>query len=228
MNDFQELVKIVARLRDPETGCPWDRVQTHKSIRRCLVEEAGELLDAIEDDDTAEMREEIGDVLLQAVFHAQLAKEEGRFCIDDVIDDECRKLVYRHPHVFGENKASNANEAISRWESQKDSDKELQAKRPSVMDGVARNIPGLARAQKALGKAEKAGRPFVEDTALPSHLKSCMERLTADLGADGDMKEAIGALFFALTALCREKGLEAEEVLQEYVREKIAEFRKNG
>lgn len=122
-SEWDRLLRIMETLRSPE-GCPWDREQTHLSIRKNLTEECGELIEAIDAGDDNMMREELGDVLLQVVFHARIAEEDGRFTITDVLSDLCRKLITRHPHVFGGEKANNTEEALGYWKAAKQKEKE--------------------------------------------------------------------------------------------------------
>lgn len=151
--DLRPLIELVRVLREPG-GCPWDRVQTHTTMRRELVEEVYEMLEAIDDDDVAGMREEMGDVLLQVVFHARLAEEDGLFTMQDVIDDVVKKLVHRHPHVFGDTKVSGTGEVMQNWETLKAQEK---TERTHALDGIAKGLPALMRAYKLSAKAAKTG-----------------------------------------------------------------------
>ena len=142
--DADDLRQIVEILRG-ENGCPWDRVQTHQTLRRNLLEESAELCEAIDRADPAMMREELGDVWLQVIFHASLEEQAGRFTLDDVADAECRKLISRHAHVFGNAKAADAAQALQVWEEQKRSEKH-QKTPGEAMDAVCRTLPALWRA----------------------------------------------------------------------------------
>ena len=227
MESFDELVKIVARLRAPD-GCPWDRAQTHLSLRRCLVEETGEFLDAIEDNDDGEMREELGDLLLQVLIHSQIASETGRFCLDDVIREESAKLLYRHPHVFGDKHAGSEKEALGRWEEAKANDKSLQAKRQSLMDGVPRSIPALSRAQKALSKAAQAGLGCKTAEEALGQADAAFKDLAAAVKS-GDRQiceQKLGEALWGLCDFARLCDFAAEDSLQQTSRAFMEHFRR--
>ena len=153
--DFNDLVEIMKYLRAPN-GCPWDRVQTHESIRSNFIEETYEVIEAIDNKDNELMKEELGDVLLQVVFHSEMSAEEGEFDINDVINGVCRKLVDRHPHVFGDVKADNSEEALRSWDNVKMA-KKSQKKQSEAMDSVSKALPSLMRAEKIQKKAAKVG-----------------------------------------------------------------------
>ena len=150
-----DLVEITKILRSDE-GCPWDRVQTHESIRMNFIEETYEACEAIDNRDTDLLKEELGDVLAQVVFHARMEEEQQRFNIDDVADGVCKKFIERHPHIFGEVKADTADEVLSNWDDIKRSQKG-HATHFQAMDSVARSLPALMRAEKLQSKAKKAG-----------------------------------------------------------------------
>src|SRR6266498_11690 len=154
---IQDLLTVMARLRSP-TGCPWDREQTHRTLRYHAVEEVYELLDAIESGDDHEMAEELGDLLLQVVFHCQLGRERGAFDFDRVARHIVDKLVRRHPHVFADARAKTVNEVWAQWEIIKRAEKQgTRHARPSALDGIPRHLPALLRAEKLVKKARKAG-----------------------------------------------------------------------
>ncbi|MCL2588268.1 MAG: MazG family protein, partial [Oscillospiraceae bacterium] len=163
MVDFQlsesykvdDLRKIIALLR-AEQGCPWDREQTHESIRRNLLEEAYEACEAIDTQDVTLLREELGDVLTQVMFHAQIEEEQGRFDLDDVADVTCKKLIFRHPHLFGDAKADTADEVMASWDELKRQEKQ-QTSIAAAMEGVAKSLPATWRAEKIQAKARKVG-----------------------------------------------------------------------
>jgi tetrapyrrole methylase family protein/MazG family protein len=152
---YADLLEIIRLLRS-ENGCPWDKVQTHRSIRRGMLEEAYEAAEAIDRDDTAMLREELGDVLMQVVFHADLAAEEGRFSMEDVCDEVVKKLLYRHPHVFGDAHEDSPESVLVSWDKLKRAEKG-QATAADALDSVARSLPGLWRAEKLQKKAAGAG-----------------------------------------------------------------------
>ncbi|HZV59115.1 MAG TPA: nucleoside triphosphate pyrophosphohydrolase [Candidatus Eremiobacteraceae bacterium] len=161
---FEKLVKLQARLRAPD-GCPWDREQTHSSLRTYLIEEAYEVIDAMESGDDAKFAEEMGDLLLQVVFHSEIAREEGRFAVADVIREIHEKMVRRHPHVFGEKRAKNAAEVLKNWEQikreerrgKKGADAEEGKKQESLLDGIPRGLPGLMEGFQLTRRAARIG-----------------------------------------------------------------------
>ena len=154
---ISELLSIMERLRAPN-GCPWDREQDHRSLRFHAVEEVYELMDAIEAGDEHEMVEELGDLLLQVVFHCQLARERGAFDFDEVCRRIVAKLIHRHPHVFGDQKLHTAEAVLAQWEQLKRAEKHgTRHARPSALDGIPKHLPALLRAEKLLKKARKAG-----------------------------------------------------------------------
>src|SRR6266576_4521123 len=155
---IDRLREIVAKLRAPD-GCPWDREQTHATLKPHLLEECYELIDAIDDQDDEALVEELGDLLLQVVLHAQMADEEGRFHFDQVADRIADKLVRRHPHVFGQDKLSTSDAVLRQWDAIKRSEKK---ERTSILDGVPRTLPALAKAQKVQIKAARAGFDWQE------------------------------------------------------------------
>ncbi|GAA1947714.1 nucleoside triphosphate pyrophosphohydrolase [Agromyces allii] len=197
---LDELIATVALLRAPG-GCPWDADQTHESLVQYLVEESWELIDAIESGDRAEMIEELGDVLYQVLFHADIAvhTDGERFDIDDVARHMTAKMVSRHPHVFGDREASTAEDVVAFWEDLKAEEK---PHRTSVLDGVPRGMPALALAQKVLAKAEKAGvgSDAARDVTAPA------------------TEAELGDLLFALAASAKAQGLDAERALRGAVR----------
>lgn len=224
-SEFQRLVDVVRRLREPD-GCPWDRAQTHDSIKKNLVEESGEFLDALEDRNLEGMREELGDLMLQVVLHAQIAAEAGEFTIEEILKEESDKLIRRHPHVFGETHANNADEALKSWENSKVGEAGEQSRRTSVMDGVPRSMPGLSRAQKALVKAARNGFDWpTEKEALAKIDEELAE--TKEAIAEGDEKhiaEEAGDLLFTIVNLCRKHNLESEELLHASIAKFIRRF----
>src|SRR5678815_3929359 len=154
---INELLRVMARLRAPN-GCPWDREQDHMTLRRHAIEEVYELIDAIEARDDHEMAEELGDLLLQVVFHCQLARERGAFDFEKVTRHLVEKLIRRHPHVFGTTKVKDVDEVWANWEKIKHAEKKgTRHERPSALDGIPKHLPALLRAEKLLKKARKAG-----------------------------------------------------------------------
>lgn len=158
--DINDLIEVIRMLRLPD-GCPWDKVQTHESIRMNFIEEVYEVIEAIDKNDTALMREELGDVLMQVVFHAQMEREQGNFDFDDVCDEVCRKLIIRHPHVFSNVQAGNTDEAVNSWEQVKQQTKG-QTTYTETLESVAVSLPALMRAQKVGKRAAKSGFDFAK------------------------------------------------------------------
>jgi len=207
-----DLLEIMARLRSPR-GCPWDREQDHRSIRSHAVEEAYELMDAIENGDDQEMAEELGDLLLQVVFHCQLARERGVFDFEVVARRIADKLVRRHPHVFGDARVKDVAEVWANWEKIKTAEKRgTRHARASALDGIPKHLPALMRAEKLLKKARKA--KLLE--AVPSRPKR-------------PGKAALGRQLFELARQAQARGWAAEELLrQETARQERALRRREG
>ena len=217
---IDDLVDIMARLRAPG-GCPWDRAQTHASIRRNMLEEAYEAAEAIDQEDPGHLREELGDVLLQVVFHARLSEEAGQFNFDDVVDGICRKLIYRHPHVFGGESAPDPAAALNVWDAQKRVEKG-QATAGDALDAVARSLPALMRAEKLQSKAEKAG--LVPPDTAPEQTALTAAALAAV--PPEQRGRTLGALLFSCAEAGRAAGLEPEECLQSACEDFILRFRR--
>lgn len=210
MEGFDELVRVMARLRAPE-GCPWDREQTHRSLRPYFLEETYEALEAIDAEDWARLSDELGDVLLQIVFHAQLASERGDFNIDDVITGIVTKLRRRHPHVFGEASVSGADEVVDRWEQIKRGESGNEA-RESALDGIPEALPALQRAHKLQRRAARAGFDW-DDIAGPR--AKIAEELAEVAAAQGErVEDEIGDLLFAVVNYARFLGVEPESALR--------------
>ena len=204
----EDLAAIIAILRDPETGCPWDRVQTHQSIRMNFLEEAYEAVDALDLDDPDLMREELGDVLMQVVFHASIEQEAGRFDWSAVCDAVCRKLIWRHPHIFG---AAPGAEGINDWDALKNMEKgrtTLQAD----LEAVPRAMPALMRAAKLQKRAEKHGEP--QPPVRPDDLADAAARLQSAAPGSPAAEAALGRLLFLAAALGRSAGLDPEQALE--------------
>jgi MazG family protein len=202
-----ELIEVMAKLRSPE-GCPWDREQDHMTLRFHAVEEVYELMDAIEARDDHEMLEELGDLLLQVVFHSQLARERKAFDFDQVCTRIVEKLVRRHPHVFGESKAKTVDAVWAQWEQIKKAEKHgTRHHRPSALDGIPRHLPSLLRAEKLVKKARRA------------KLLNGKKRASSP-------KQAIARQLFELAALAQAQGWSAEELLRQEVQKREKALRK--
>ena len=179
---FRDLVDIMALLRS-ENGCPWDRVQTHESIRKNFIEETYEVAEAIDNKDVANLREELGDVLLQVVFHTQMEREAGRFDMDDVITEVCEKLVVRHPHIFGEVSADTPEKVLDNWE-------EIKMRTKGQTDGkkrledVPKSLPALMRSYKVVKRAEKAGADLGAPESVAAEVSSLTEGLLSANAAE--------------------------------------------
>ena len=198
----------MARLRSPR-GCPWDREQTHLTLRWHAVEEVYELLDAIESRDDHELEEELGDLLLQVVFHCQLAKERGAFDFNKVARHITDKLIRRHPHVFGNTKVKNVDEVWANWEKIKRAEKHgTKRARPSALDGIPKHLPALLRAEKLVKKARKA--------KLLANERPCRKLA----------KAAVAKQLFELTELAQRHGWSAEELLAEEIKRRDSRFRR--
>ena len=209
--DFSDLHEIMARLRG-EGGCEWDRAQDHGSIRINLIEEAYELVDAIDHADVAGMLEESGDILMQAVFHAQIAEEAGEFDYGDMVTGLCRKLLDRHTHIFGANHADNAEQALGFWNEAKKKEKKYTSN-TDAMDRVPKNLPALLYAEKVQKVAKRAGFDWSDYAPAAEKVK---EELDEFLAADAaHMTEEGGDLLFAAVNLLRLKKVEAENALRE-------------
>jgi tetrapyrrole methylase family protein/MazG family protein len=210
---FNDLVEIMKYLRAPD-GCPWDRVQTHESIRSNLIEETYEVIEAIDNKDNELMKEELGDVLLQVVFHSELAEEDKAFNIDDVIHDICHKLVIRHPHVFGDVKAENSEEALKSWDNVKMSTKS-QKKQSQAMDSVSKALPSLMRATKIQQKAAKIGFDWEDvNGALDKVTEETQELKEAIVNNDSENQaEELGDLLFSVVNVARFLKIDSEKSL---------------
>jgi tetrapyrrole methylase family protein/MazG family protein len=208
-----DLVRVQARLRAPD-GCPWDREQTHRSLARHLLEETHELLEAIDEDDLDAIRDELGDVLLQVTFHAQLAADEGLWDIDDVAERLVRKLVHRHPHVFGDTAVADTNEVLVNWERLKADE---TGGRKGVDEGIPDALPSLARAAKVQRRAAGWGFEWrTTEGALEALREEVVELATAEDAAN--MEEEVGDVLFAVVAVARRLGVDAESALRRTTR----------
>ncbi len=232
MVDFQmaenygmdDLLRIMELLRAPG-GCPWDMAQTHQSIRDNMLEEAYEAADAIDHMDMANLKEELGDVLLQVVFHARMAQEAGQFAFADVVDGVCKKLVYRHPHVFGSTDAKDGVEALSVWDGQKRAEKG-QKTTGDALDGVARALPALTRASKLQSKAAKAGFDWEDISPALDKLSEELEELKAAVRDNSNVEEELGDLLFAAVKVGRFARVDGEGALQRACEKFIRRFRR--
>jgi MazG family protein len=208
-SSIDRLREIVAKLRAPD-GCPWDREQTHATLKPHLLEECYELIDAIDDQDDEALLEELGDVLLQVVLHAQMATEEGRFDFNQIGDRIADKLVLRHPHVFGENKLSTSDAVLRQWDAIKRSEKQ---ERKSIIDGIPRTLPALAKAQKVQMKAARAGLDWPEAGGVLAKIREEISEMEVAKDTD-ELSEELGDLLFSIVNFARKRSLDAEGLLQ--------------
>ncbi|MBQ8510636.1 MAG: MazG family protein [Clostridia bacterium] len=201
--DLREIMEILRG----EGGCPWDREQTHKSIRRNLIEETYEVIEGIDKNSDEVMCEELGDLLLQVVFHARIAEEADAFNLDDVADGICKKLILRHPHIFADVVADTSEEVLKNWDAIKQVEKHQKSDK-EVLDAVSHSLPSLIRADKIGGKAAKQGRAI--DT---SALASLAAELSAAKSGDVGVHEKVGELLLQAAVLAKTLGVDGEQAL---------------
>lgn len=210
---MQRLIGIMAQLRDKETGCPWDVEQTSRSIARYCLEEAYEVVDAIESDDMSALQEELGDLLLQVVFHAQMAKEDGLFNIEQVAQSISDKMVRRHPHVFGEVQVKDGEHVHANWEAIKAEERSEKQNDPSILADIPKAFPSLLRAQKLQKRAAHVGFDWPEAEPIYAKVEEELEEVRTAT-SPAHRAEEIGDLLFAVVNLARHYGVEAEEALR--------------
>ena len=221
VKDLEEIVRL---LRAPG-GCPWDAEQTHQSIRRNFLEEAYEAVAAIDEGRPEHLKEELGDVLLQVVFHALMEQEAGRFDLDAVADGICKKLIFRHPHVFGEVSVSGTGEVLSNWEELKRKEKG-QATNTDALEAVARSLPALWRAEKVQKKAKKAGFDWPDVSGALDKLSEELEELKTAVAEGTNVEEELGDLLFSAVNVSRFVKVDTEEALNGATDKFIGRFRK--
>jgi MazG family protein len=225
----EDLLRVMAKLRSPK-GCPWDREQSHMTLRRHAIEEVYELIDAIEAGDDHEMAEELGDLLLQVVFHCQLARERGAFDFERVCRVLVDKLIRRHPHVFGKTKVKGVDEVWANWETIKKAEKHgTKHARHSVLDGIPKHLPALLRAEKLVKKARKAG--LITISVGTRSTASQNSRRNGDAGGTRPYqarmnKSAIAKELFSLAQAAQARGWSAEELLSDEVKRRESQLRK--
>jgi tetrapyrrole methylase family protein/MazG family protein len=211
---FAQLIDIMARLRSPG-GCPWDREQTPTSLKPFLIEEAYEVLDAIEAGEPRAVAEELGDLLFQVVFHARIAEERGEFAMADVLRALVDKMVSRHPHVFGDAVVSTPGEALTQWEALKQREASAQGQRRSVIDGVPRAMPSLVRAQRTQSKAARVGFDWPDALTAWEKVREEIDEAGEALAA-GDparVREELGDVLFSLVNVARLASIDAEDAM---------------
>lgn len=220
LNDLIEILRI---LRSPD-GCPWDREQTHLSNRRNFLEEAYEAAEAFDRDDPEAMCEELGDVLMQVFFNIHMEEDAGRFTTDDVTDHICRKLIYRHPHVFGDESVETSEQVLVNWEALKRAEKG-QNTTSDAMDAVARSLPALWRADKLQNKAAKAGFEFADVSGALDKLDEETRELRAAVENGTNFFEELGDVLFAAVKVGRFCGVDPEDALHAACEKFLNRFR---
>lgn len=230
--DFQGFVRIIKALR-AENGCPWDREQTHGSLKPCMTEEAAELLAAIRiydrTGDAQNMREELGDILLQVVMHSVIAEEEGLFTIEDVVDEVSEKMIRRHPHVFGTVEAETSDQVLANWEEIKKKEKEGKSWIKSPLREIPQELPALARACKVIKKADKLyeNKEHVpEPEALLQEMEDVISRMRKAMDDDSEeqVKEIFSHMMWKMTQFAYKKKLSPEQLLTDVIADKIEFF----
>ncbi|MEI6084502.1 MAG: nucleoside triphosphate pyrophosphohydrolase [Verrucomicrobiota bacterium] len=219
--NLARLLKIMSRLRGPD-GCPWDREQTHQSIRYNLVEETYEALDALDTENMPEFRDELGDLLLQVVFHSQLASEAGTFDFDKVAKSIADKLVRRHPHVFGNKKAATSAAVLQQWEAIKKKEKKAN----SIVAEIPRGLPALMRADKVQRKVARVGFDWKNVAGVIAKIEEELREVKEALasGKRRQLEEEVGDLLFAVVNLARFEKLHAEDLLDRTVKKFVKRF----
>ncbi|MFZ7234677.1 nucleoside triphosphate pyrophosphohydrolase [Avibacterium avium] len=214
-HNIQDFLQLIAQLRNPNGGCPWDLEQTYQSMIPCLLEESYEVVEAIEQQNTENLREELGDLLLQVVFFSQLAKEDKLFTFDDVVNEVAEKILRRHPHVFGEEKAHNEQEALSHWNKIK---AEENKTRQSILDNIPHAFPALMRAEKLQKRCAKVGFDWDNVQPVIAKVQEELQEVQAELARpqqdQAKIEEEIGDLLFAVANLSRHLHCSPEETLR--------------
>lgn len=220
--DIDDLLNIINRLRQPD-GCPWDRVQTHESIKNGLIEECYEVVDAIEKNDFDALKEELGDVLMQVVFHSSLAADEGKFDFSDVVDGVCKKLVYRHPHIFSDTVAETVDEVLNNWDELKKKEKH-QSTYTDTLKSVPTSLPALILAQKVTKRAAKADfGAYVNDVSFE---KICNDakKATENGNTEEEVFQCFGDMLLDTVCLARILKINSEEALRKATERFIKRF----
>ena len=231
-DNLQKLLNVMAKLRDPETGCPWDLQQTHASIAAYTIEEAYEVADALENGDTQQIKEELGDLLFQVVFHAQISSEKNGFNFGDIADVVAKKMIERHPHVFNTN-GDLSNDGLSvQWEELKEKEREKSAKKKgaeiSALDGVALGFPSIMRAQKIQKRAAKQGFDWTDLTPVIEKVHEELQELEIEIEAKNQsarIADELGDLLFASVNLARHLKIDAETALKRATKKFERRFR---
>ncbi|HIV96031.1 MAG TPA: nucleoside triphosphate pyrophosphohydrolase [Candidatus Agathobaculum stercoravium] len=220
--NFNDLLRIMEILRAPD-GCMWDREQDHQSIRRNFIEETYEVCEAIDEQDPEHLKEELGDVLLQVVFHTQMEKEKGVFDIGDVADGICKKLIYRHPHIFGSVEVGSSEEILRNWDELKRKEKH-QKSDTDTLASVAKSLPGLIRAEKLQKKAAKVGFDWENAQGALEKAGEELDEVKRAIAGDGDPEEEIGDLLFAAVNVARHLKVDPERAMEKTCNKFIRRF----
>jgi ATP diphosphatase len=222
MSAIERLLEVMARLRDPERGCPWDREQDFATIAPYTIEEAYEVADAIARGDMADLEDELGDLLLQVVYHAQMAREAGRFDFETVARRIAAKMIRRHPHVFGDAKVADSSAQTRAWEESKALERRDRARAsgepPGVLAGVPLALPALARAQKLQQRAARVGFDWPDSAGVLAKIEEELAEIRAELAIDGArqrLADEVGDLLFAVVNLARHLEVDAEAALRQ-------------
>ncbi|MBT4889347.1 MAG: nucleoside triphosphate pyrophosphohydrolase [Rhodospirillales bacterium] len=223
-SNFERLVEIMSRLRDPDTGCPWDVEQTFATIAPYTIEEAYEVADAVERGDMDELRDELGDLLLQVVFHSRMAEEAGMFDVEDVANSISEKMLRRHPHVFTDQRIDNAEAQTIAWEDIKAAERDNKAKRTgakhpaSVLDGVANGLPALTRALKLQKRAARVGFDWADARLVIEKFREELDELDVELNANtldqSRVQDEVGDLLFTCVNIARQLDIDPESALR--------------
>ena len=219
---YEDLVQIIHLLRSPG-GCPWDQEQTHQSIRRNFLEETYEVLEAIDEDDPVHMCEELGDVLTQVVFHGDMEQDAGRFTLEDVYDGVCKKMILRHPHIFGDIQVSGSDEVLVNWDAIKRQEKG-QKTFTDTLTAVAKNLPANWRAEKLQKKASKAGFAWSCPPEAAAKLAEETGELQAAISGSGNPRQELGDAMFAAVGVAFSLGIDPEDALHEACEKFIRRF----
>lgn len=214
---IQDFVRLIAKLRDPNGGCPWDLKQNYRSMIPCLLEESYEVIEAIEQNNPQDLKEELGDLLLQVVFFSQLAAEEQKFTFDDVVDNVAEKIIRRHPHVFGEKSAGNEQEALQNWNAMK-AEENKDKGHTSILDNIPHAFPALMRAEKLQKRCAKVGFDWQNIEPVIAKIEEELSELKQEINrphlVQAQVEEELGDLLFAVVNLSRHLKCQPEESLR--------------
>ncbi|MBF0429792.1 MAG: nucleoside triphosphate pyrophosphohydrolase [Fibrobacteria bacterium] len=226
-SDFGQLISIMKLLRAPE-GCPWDKKQTHRTLYKYLVEETYELIDAINEDDSESIKDELGDVLLQVVFHAQIASEKNEFTITDVIKNLCEKLVRRHPHIFGNKKITSAEEVILNWEKIKKQEKQKAKKTLSVLEDIPSGLPPIQKAEKIQKKVNRQGFDWKDSSGPLNKIYEELNELAEELASPDPkasaVEEEVGDVLFSMVNYARHLDVVPSDALEKTNRKFVKRY----